>query len=327
MFYIIRETCYKEQVNVSAIPLFFLMVLIGVATTGLAFRLKNSFPYRFLMYFMYFVLFFNIYGFIKLAGGVFISLMGGISADLYHVFFIILPILYTPAVCLYMYMLFRWIWELMDSRMTGILTSVFWCLQAAAFGFHVVGIILHSKKNYAAGEFIAMRDFILIPLLFAPLVFNAFKLRSIRDTARKRLLLVLGTYYLAGFCLYFILIFFRFPYYHDANAYYAITSFSHFFLHLPPLLYLGRFLKIRGPELTMSIRDEEKPGIERLFAKYGITERERAIVMLIIRGKSNAEIGRELFIATKTVKNNIFNIYRKTGVRNRVQLTNLLRGF
>lgn len=308
------------------IALFFLLVILGVVTTGLAFRLKNKYPYRFLVYFLYFVLFYNIYGFLKITGKVFISILGGSPPDFYPSFKFVLPILYAPAVCLYMYMLFRWIWELMDKKITRMLESLFWSLQAAAFGFYLIGIIQYSKMLDSVGLFFAARDMILIPLLFSPLLYLLTKMSSMKDPARKRLLRDMGTYYLAGFILYFVVIFARFPLYDDANAYYGITTFAHFFLHLPPLLYLGCFLEKRGQDLAVPIRESEKRGIELSFSKYGITEREQAIVLLIIQGKSNAEIGKELYIATKTVKNNIFNIYRKTGVKNRVQLTNLLRG-
>jgi DNA-binding CsgD family transcriptional regulator len=40
--------------------------------------------------------------------------------------------------------------------------------------------------------------------------------------------------------------------------------------------------------------------------------------ILIADGKTNAEIGAELFVAAGTIKTHIANIQRKLGVRNRV---------
>jgi DNA-binding CsgD family transcriptional regulator len=63
-----------------------------------------------------------------------------------------------------------------------------------------------------------------------------------------------------------------------------------------------------------------------IFDRYGITRREREIIELICAGKTNQEIADQLFISLATVKDHNHNIFRKTGVRNRVELTNLFQG-
>lgn len=50
-----------------------------------------------------------------------------------------------------------------------------------------------------------------------------------------------------------------------------------------------------------------------------LSRREVDVLMLIARGKSNKEIGDELFISEKTVKNHITNIFRKIQVSDRTQ--------
>ena len=59
------------------------------------------------------------------------------------------------------------------------------------------------------------------------------------------------------------------------------------------------------------------------FELLGITKREREIVMLIKAGKTNQEIADELFISVATVKDHNHNLFRKSGVRNRLELANL----
>lgn len=61
------------------------------------------------------------------------------------------------------------------------------------------------------------------------------------------------------------------------------------------------------------------------FELLGITKREREIVMLIKAGKTNQEIADELFISIATVKDHNHNLFRKSGVRNRLELANLFR--
>jgi len=76
---------------------------------------------------------------------------------------------------------------------------------------------------------------------------------------------------------------------------------------------------IRGPRNNISWRVPDP-----FASMYGISDREREIIRLILQGNTEAHIGDVLFISRRTVVNHVYNIYRKTGVRNRVQLINLL---
>lgn len=49
-----------------------------------------------------------------------------------------------------------------------------------------------------------------------------------------------------------------------------------------------------------------------------LSDRELDVARLVAQGKTNAEIGRALFISAGTAKTHIANIQRKLGVRNRV---------
>ncbi|MFC3052105.1 helix-turn-helix domain-containing protein [Kordiimonas pumila] len=58
--------------------------------------------------------------------------------------------------------------------------------------------------------------------------------------------------------------------------------------------------------------------------KYGLTNREAEIALLIATGKCNASLGKEIGISLRTVENHLRSIYRKVGVSSRTQLVSRL---
>jgi DNA-binding NarL/FixJ family response regulator len=51
-----------------------------------------------------------------------------------------------------------------------------------------------------------------------------------------------------------------------------------------------------------------------------LTEREEAVLLTVARGRTNAEIGKELYISMSTVKFHLASLMTKLGARNRVEL-------
>jgi DNA-binding CsgD family transcriptional regulator len=87
-----------------------------------------------------------------------------------------------------------------------------------------------------------------------------------------------------------------------------------------PYALFGIFLIVyflRYP-LSAPLGSDEIPA--EFLSKYGITERERELILKVMQGKSNADIARELFISLPTVKAHLHNIYQKLGVNSRYDL-------
>jgi DNA-binding CsgD family transcriptional regulator/streptogramin lyase len=62
--------------------------------------------------------------------------------------------------------------------------------------------------------------------------------------------------------------------------------------------------------------------LDVVIEAYDLTSREREILRLVLQGTRNKDIERRLFISPSTVRNHIYNIYQKLGVRNRLELIN-----
>ncbi len=94
--------------------------------------------------------------------------------------------------------------------------------------------------------------------------------------------------------------------------------------HLVPILFLSLYLeKYHGQASTLQEDFESK--LISFADKYEISKREREVIQLISKGLSNQEISESLFISLQTVKDHTHRIFVKTGVKNRVQLTNIIR--
>lgn len=106
-----------------------------------------------------------------------------------------------------------------------------------------------------------------------------------------------------------------------AGKYPGIHPFVILTLFLSGLLPVLHF---HGLRRRASLDEESlETGFDAFCKKYEITRREAEIIIEICKGKSNRQISEELFITLQTVKDHIYRIYTKTGVNNRVQLTNM----
>jgi DNA-binding NarL/FixJ family response regulator len=65
---------------------------------------------------------------------------------------------------------------------------------------------------------------------------------------------------------------------------------------------------------TLAVEDDDPPP-----ALSSLTERELEILTQLARGLSNAELGATLYLSEPTIKTHLSSIFRKLGVRDRVQ--------
>jgi DNA-binding NarL/FixJ family response regulator len=77
-------------------------------------------------------------------------------------------------------------------------------------------------------------------------------------------------------------------------------------------------------ELVRLALENSQPQRDLLFAFASLTERERELAALVVRGSTYAQISRQMSISMQTVKSHLRNIRRKMGVRSNAELRSAL---
>ena len=94
---------------------------------------------------------------------------------------------------------------------------------------------------------------------------------------------------------------------------------------LAPFFWIKYFFRKYADSMLVIVEDREV--LDTIFEKYGISKREQDILRLILDGKSNKEIEETLFISYHTVKNHVYNLFQKIGVKNRYELVHFITKF
>ena len=64
--------------------------------------------------------------------------------------------------------------------------------------------------------------------------------------------------------------------------------------------------------------------LDGIAGRFGLTPAEKNVLGLVGTGLSNEEIGERLFVSPATVRTHVYNLFKKLGVRSRVQAALLL---
>lgn len=100
------------------------------------------------------------------------------------------------------------------------------------------------------------------------------------------------------------------------------ASMVFLFLNLCPVIWYRVSYRKTGIHSLAAASHRER--LNSIVAQFEVSKRERDILELIMEGKSNKEIEANLFISINTVKNHIYSLYRKLGVKSRGQLLRLI---
>ncbi len=305
--------------------LFLLTTICGAATVYFSFILFHKYKQPFLLsYLLYlvFIFIFNIYSFwgqyfwesvLQFETNV------NFRVNLWKMF---IPFLSLPLLMLSSFMYIKTCREIVKKKTSLRFTLFYFIVQF--FCFIILGILFNKQKvfsgivEFEAGAFFfwLFIGFDMFWGLFA--VYQIFRYRKSELMNERHYRLATGFAWLNLFvyCTFY-LVFCITLFFPEFELVAIVFSFA---ADLPVLLFLFVFLGRNSLFYNVDLENNQ-----REFEKFHISKREREIIEFIYNGKKNKEISSELNISLQTVKDHIYNIFQKTGVKNRVQLTNLFR--
>jgi DNA-binding CsgD family transcriptional regulator len=299
--------------------IYLLAVAGALLSIFLIFRLQKHYRHAFLTPFLYFV----ILDAIMTVADLFMRLLPmqlhwfgpkGIPGK----FILLLNYFIFPIAIFMSFFFILAISKLVNLNLPRWLFRAFWGCNILLFTLYLAGLTIYlgSGDRQLLVALLPIADgsptFYLVAILLAGLFRAAF----IKERPKRRFLLFLCSYYLFFFILYYFGNVLRI----GQNLIIIIGSLAY---NMPIVLLLARQLRANFQPIP-----EQAPGwtfATDRFAESGMSKREREIVNLVLQGRSNREIEDVLFISRRTVENHVYKIYRKLGVKNRLQLSQLLK--
>lgn len=151
-------------------------------------------------------------------------------------------------------------------------------------------------------------------------LFAFLRARALKTPDERRFLRTVSGYLLVMFIVFGLL--FYGPGIIPSSWNVLVRSLLGFAYLLPLLIWLHRRLLDEGTTTLMRLAGSG-PELIRWLEGRRLSPRERQIVLCVLEGKTNKTIEQELFIGRRTVESHLYSIYRKMGVKNRLQLARL----
>jgi len=314
---------------VRTLEIFLIIVpmVAGAIAILLAYRLMRNHPLPYLNSYFYFLVFLYIFGSYSLIGSGLLEHLLSRSApdsEIAQTSSLYAVLLGIPFLALSKYMLIRAGVEMTGRSLNRIFTAGYFVITLGAFFLY--GFFLIRLTRFGMGEylyFIGMQRWIFAAFLLvvylsvflASLLMSGNQPRHERKLTRTVFAWYLPYVLLTNGCLIL-------------SGRYNLLTYAFIFLfmswHLIPLLYLNLNAGTYNGDRSSVQKDFEEQ-LRRFCREYQITKREQEVIRLISRGLSNQEISDSLYISLQTVKDHVHRIFVKTGVKNRIQLTNVIR--
>ena len=308
--------------------LIFAPLIAGAIAILLSFQLMKRYGVPFVSSYFYYLIFLYIFGVYSLIGSgvleqLFIRME--IEQDTIHSVRLFMIFFGIPFMALSKFMLLRTIAEFFQKKIAPALTIFYFVIFILVFilyGFFIVKLTRFNQGDYQLLITVQRWVFLgfMVFMYLAGYLYIIILTRKQTGNYEKQFIRVFGSWYLLFAvlsCISFALI-----------PLHAIVPHVFIFIflswHLIPILFLSIYLE-KYHNQSSSVQDDFESNLITFAEKFEISKREQEVIHLICKGLSNQAIGDALFISLQTVKDHIHHIFLKTGVKNRIQLTNLIR--
>jgi len=308
------------------ISLVILSILAGGGAIIFTYQMHRKYHIPYLSTYLYYLIFLYIFGIYGLVLPAILeyAVTSRMTAGTIETLKLFITFFGIPFLILSLYMFIRLSRELVHKSLNIRFNLLFFAILSLfffAYGFFLVRIYSFGETRFDMIRMLISTCFSVLTVLIVAgsLLQLLIFIRKVLDTHERYIIRIFGLAYL-GFYLFSVILF------NLSSLHYFISLgfvFLFFSAHLLPVLFL--YINLDKVNLESSGVKDLDMSIEKFVGKYGISKRETEIIQLICKGKSNQDISDSLYISLQTVKDHIHRIFLKTGVKNRVQLTNLIR--
>lgn len=302
----------------------FVALIIGIISLVVSYRLVRTYHLPYLNNYFYFVLCSVVSGFFDWIAfnwiKVWVPAITPHSLDsIYHVFW---GLIGFPCAVFAVYFLFNTLSEMAGFTIKKIVRRaiIAVCISFVVLSFVRVMIFADEYRTFI-GFFLSLTYIIFLTFLqLAFLLYIFITSREIKNSHGiflKKFAAVLGLSFLFWYLIMYFGLLFR------MGAWNHVVILGFYMALLVPTLFLHYLQKKSSNTQVFEEVPVEK--FDLFFEEEDFTEREREIIILLYKGKSNKAIEEELFISLQTVKNYVSKIYKKLNIKNRLELVNFLR--
>ena len=214
----------------------------------------------------------------------------------------------------------KWLQKNLSWLVKALLFLPFLIIQVT-YTRHAVNRLIHDPEPRLVDVSAPHSGKLMLLLVFFWLIYAIFAAGRLKDPILKKNIRLFSYLTIGGLA---VLVLFLFnPQIGNVNFLWIFARYSFLSLgmNVPGFFVLrawfrrwqGRVQDYRLPENLPKLKD-----------KYSLSPREQEIISLVLYGNSNGEIAHQVYISLETVKKHIYNVYRKIGVKNRLQLMNIL---
>jgi len=314
---ILTSSCFKMEHVL--IAFYIIAVFAGGLSLFYANQLKRIHPVPFLSSYTRFILFVCLLAVYYLLSIYFhVNLLGPSPSFsvILKFYTIVRSLIFFSVVAGLVLFFIRSVWQLIQRSVNRLFWNIFIAsLVVFVFSYGIGAALFFINNNYE--WMLSTQSVLRVWKMVMPLAAMIFLFRyglGLQDPARKKMTNIFITFYSLGFILLYATI--KIPVSKIVGG--SLQIFVLFLFGIFPIFWLIRYFQ--SGAILSEISVASKNVLDGIEKKYNLSRREREVMDLILKGQSNKEIMRVLFLSHGTVRNHTSNLYQKLGINSRLKL-------